>query len=78
MRGHSSVRIRVTVGQIKGYNTCDTLVWPTYGPFFVLQLVLMLLVTRIRAKKVGQRVTRIVGLFLGIATKSLGGPFFVK
>nr|DAY01545.1 MAG TPA: hypothetical protein [Caudoviricetes sp.] len=38
----------------------------------------MLLVTRIRAKKVGQSVTRIVGLFLEISTKSRGGPFFVK
>nr|DAX24324.1 MAG TPA: hypothetical protein [Caudoviricetes sp.] len=38
----------------------------------------MLRVTRIVAKKVGQGVTRIVGLFLGIATKGRGGPFFVK
>ena len=38
----------------------------------------MLLVTRMWAKKVGHGVTRNVGLFLGIATKDRGGPFFVK
>ena len=34
MRGRSSVRIRVTVGQDRGYNTCDALFWPTSGPLW--------------------------------------------
>nr|DAO83852.1 MAG TPA: hypothetical protein [Caudoviricetes sp.] len=49
-----------------------------FGPLFHVTDVTNVTRKRGWAKKVGQGVTRIVGLFLGIATKSRGGPFFVK
>lgn len=55
--------------------------WPFFWPcghFLVLRVMLMLLVTRIVAKKVATWCHTYCGLFLGIATKSGNWPFFVK